>query len=49
MRWILEAGDMTVKVGASSQDIHLTGSFHIDSNTEVDAPKRGFYAQAEVL
>jgi beta-glucosidase len=49
LRWILEAGDMTVKVGASSQDIRLTGSFRIDSSTAVDAPKRGFYAQVETL
>jgi beta-glucosidase len=49
MRWILEAGDMTVKVGTSSHDIRLTGSFRIDNSMEVDAPKRGFYALAEAL
>ena len=49
MKWVVEAGDMTVLVGASSEDIRLTGTFHIDNSAEIDAPKRGFYAQAEVV
>ncbi|MDR1971210.1 MAG: glycoside hydrolase family 3 C-terminal domain-containing protein [Treponema sp.] len=49
MKWVVEEGDMTVLVGASSEDIRLTGAFRIENSAEIEGPKRGFYAQAEVL
>ncbi|MDR3173867.1 MAG: glycoside hydrolase family 3 C-terminal domain-containing protein [Treponema sp.] len=49
MKWMVEAGDMTVLVGASSEDIRLTGSFHIENSAEIEGPRRGFYAQAELI
>jgi beta-glucosidase len=49
MKWVVEEGDMTVLVGASSEDIRLTGGFHIENSAEIEGPKRGFYAQAEVV
>ena len=36
---------MTVKVGSSSKDIHLTGGFRITNTAYVDETKRGFYAK----
>jgi beta-glucosidase len=48
MNWIVEAGEMCVKVGASSRDIRLTGSFNITNSSKIDATKRGFYAKATV-
>lgn len=46
MRWIVEAGKMTVKVGSSSKDIRLTGEFEITETTFIDGKNRGFYAKA---
>jgi beta-glucosidase len=49
MKWVVEAGDMTVRVGASSEDIRLTGTFHIENSAEIEGSQRGFYAQAELI
>ncbi|GHU97364.1 beta-glucosidase [Spirochaetia bacterium] len=49
MHWIVEAGNMEILVGASSEDIRLTGMFHIDNTAEINAPTRGFYAKTEVV
>jgi beta-glucosidase len=49
MKWVVEAGDMTVLVGASSEDIRLTGTFHIENDAEIEGAQRGFYAQVEVI
>lgn len=46
MRWIVEAGRMTVKVGSSSKDIRLAGEFEITDTAFVDGKTRGFYAKA---
>lgn len=46
MRWIVEAGTMTVKVGGSSRDIRLTGTFEITDTAYIDGKTRGFYAKA---
>lgn len=46
MNWVIEAGMMEVKVGASSNDIRLKGEFEILTTTEVDGKSRGFYARA---
>jgi beta-glucosidase len=49
MKWLVEAGDMAVYVGASSEDIRLTGAFHIENSAEIEGARRGFYAQAELI
>jgi beta-glucosidase len=48
MRWVVEAGEMTVRVGGSSQDIRLTGTFVIENTAVIDPRRRGFYAKASV-
>ncbi|MDR0640872.1 MAG: glycoside hydrolase family 3 C-terminal domain-containing protein [Treponema sp.] len=49
MKWVVEEGDMTVYIGASSADIRLTGVFHIENSAEIEGSRRGFYARAELL
>jgi len=44
MKWVLEAGKMTVRIGASSEDIRLTGSFEIEDTAYIEGKSRGFYA-----
>jgi beta-glucosidase len=48
MHWTVEKGKMNVMVGASSEDIRLTGNFEITESGRVEGKKRGFYAKAEV-
>ena len=44
MRWLVEAGEMKVYVGASSDDIRLEGAFTICDTKEIEGHRRGFYA-----
>jgi beta-glucosidase len=44
MRWRVEAGEVDVLVGASSQDLRLTDMVSIGSDALVDGSTRGFYA-----
>lgn len=44
MEWIVEAGEMSVRVGASSRDIRLSGGFRITDTAAIDPKTRGFYA-----
>jgi len=44
MRWRVEAGDVDVMVGASSEDLRLTDMISIGSDAFVDGQTRGFYA-----
>jgi beta-glucosidase len=46
MRWLVEAGKMTLKIGASSKDIRLTSGFEISNSAYIDGKDRGFYAKA---
>jgi beta-glucosidase len=46
MRWLVEAGKMTLKIGSSSKDIKLTSGFEISNSAYVDGKSRGFYAKA---
>ena len=48
MKWKVEAGDMDIMVGASSEDIRLRSGFEIISDMHVDGKTRGFYAETEV-
>ena len=48
MKWKVEAGEMDVMVGSSSNDIRLCGSFEICSDLYVDGKTRGFFAETEV-
>ena len=48
MKWIVEAGTMTVNVGASSEDIRLVDKFQIENTAYIDSRKRGFYAKTWV-
>jgi hypothetical protein len=42
MRWVVEPGTIEVMIGASSDDIRLSGSFEIVGQT-VDVSKRRVY------
>src|SRR4029453_3197911 len=44
MRWRVEAGEVDVMVGASSQDLRLTDAGSLGSDALVDGATRGFYA-----
>ncbi len=48
MKWIVEAGKMTVRIGGSSQDIRLVDTFDIENTAYVDGKTRGFYAKFKV-
>ncbi len=46
MQWLVEAGDMMVRVGSSSQDLPLCGQFKITESLHIDGKNRGFYAKS---
>ena len=48
MKWVVEAGEMTVKVGASSEDIRLSGKFEIEDTAYITGKNRGFFARTRV-
>ncbi len=45
-RWKVEAGEIRVRLGSSSEDIRLEGSFWIDADCLIDGRSRGFYAKS---
>ena len=47
MQWVVEAGNMTVRIGGSSENTPLCGRFRIKEDLEVDGRTRGFYAASE--
>ncbi|MCD7884309.1 MAG: hypothetical protein LUI87_11505 [Lachnospiraceae bacterium] len=47
-KWIVEEGDMQVKIGRSSADLPLQGNFYIADTREIRPAKRGFYAEVNV-
>lgn len=49
MNWVVEAGTMTIAVGASSEDIRLSDTFEIEDTAHISGKDRGFYAKAEVF
>lgn len=46
MHWTVEAGEMCVQIGGSSEDLPLKGSFTIPNTFEVAGHERKFYAEA---
>ncbi|MDC7286611.1 glycoside hydrolase family 3 C-terminal domain-containing protein [Blautia schinkii] len=48
LRWKVEAGDMDVMIGSSSEDIRLRSSFRIAGDCYVEGKTRGFYAGVEI-
>lgn len=46
MRWKVEKGLFTVKIGASSEDIRLTDTFRITEDAFIDGRTRAFWASA---
>ena len=48
MRWKVEAGEVELLLGASSQDIRLTGKIRIQEDAFVEGKTRGFFAEAAV-
>ena len=49
MNWMVEAGDMAVKIGGSSSNICLEGKFVIADTAKIDGKKRGFYAKSREM
>lgn len=48
MRWKIEKGEIEVQLGASSEDIRLTGSYVVTASAYVEGKDRGFYALATI-
>lgn len=46
MKWIVEAGKMSVRIGGASNHASLNGTFEITDTAYINAQKRGFYAKA---
>lgn len=45
MKWKIEAGDIDVQIGSSSNDIRLMDSFRITSDLYIEGKNRKFYAK----
>lgn len=48
MNWKVEAGDIDVEIGASSEDIRLQGAFRICEDSWINGAHRAFYAGVAV-
>ncbi len=48
MRWKVEAGDIDVRIGSSSEDIRLTGRFAIKEDLLVNSRKRAMVSEVQV-
>ncbi len=47
MKWKIEAGDIDVRIGASSDDIRLEDSYKVTEDLYIDGKTRSFYAQVK--
>lgn len=45
MQWVVEAGQMLLSVGSSSEDIRLNAAFEIENTASILGKSRGFYAK----
>ena len=43
-----EKGEIEVQLGASSEDIRLTGSYTVTKNAWIEGRDRAFYARVEI-
>lgn len=48
MRWAVEAGDFDLRIGSSSEDIHLETTLHVSADAAVDSRNRGFWAEPTI-
>ena len=48
MKWTVEAGEITLKAGASSVDIRSSVTAEITDTREIDGTKRGFWAKSYI-
>ncbi len=49
MKWKVEKGEIEVRMGVSSSDIRLTGSFEISDDYYLPTSERGYYAEVEII
>ena len=49
MKWMIEAGDIDIMLGTSSEDICQTGSFKIANTSILESSIREYYAEATIL
>ncbi len=49
MQWVVEEGEMTVRIGGSSEALPLQDTFYIPHSCSVDSTKRGFYAKTRTV
>lgn len=49
MRWLIEKGEIQVRIDASSEDIRLTDSYTVMSDAIVEGKDRRFYAKTEII
>jgi beta-glucosidase len=47
MKWVVERGEITLKIAASSRDIRAIGKCNIKDDMVIDGTKRGFVADVE--
>ena len=47
-KWKIEKGEIEVQLGASSEDIRLTGSYTLTKNAWIEGRDRAFYAGVEI-
>ena len=47
-KWKIEKGEIEVQLGASSEDIRLTGSYTVTKNAWIEGRDRAFYAGVEI-
>ncbi|WP_311520349.1 fibronectin type III-like domain-contianing protein [Paenibacillus albidus] len=49
MKWVVKAGEMTVRVGGSSEDIRLIDTFEFEETAYITGRDRGFFAKLKVI
>lgn len=47
-KWVVEAGDMQASLGGASNQLPLSGRFHITQTVEIRPAKRGFFAKTAI-